>query len=72
MRKGSLLVATVMTVWALVMAPVAAMELPPGVTFKVLAQFPSKIPGIARVELQELTLAPGAKWENITVGDTGY
>lgn len=69
-----MLLASLMFVVALMVmtSVVPAMELPKGVSFKVLAEFPSKISGIEKVQLQELRLEPGAKWENITVGDTGF
>lgn len=67
-------IATLLGVLALLtfMTVASAAELPEGVTFKVLAEFPSDIPGIEKVQLQELRLEPGAKWENVTVGDTGF
>lgn len=70
--RTSVLLTTVMLAVALMTTAVSAAELPEGVTFKVLAEFPSDIPGIEKVQLQELRLEPGAKWENITVGDTGF
>ena len=76
MRQRTHAILTILVVTAaLVMVPTAAhaqMKLPDGVSFKVLAEFPSDIPGIEKVQLQEMTLQPGAKWENITIGDTGY
>ncbi len=45
-------------------------ELPEGMSVKVLATFPSEIPGIEKVVLKEMRLEPGAKRENYVVGAT--
>lgn len=43
-----------------------AQQLPPGVKVDVLRESPSTIPGIEKIIMKRLTLAPGAKLENFT------
>ncbi|MFQ5912867.1 MAG: hypothetical protein ACE5JS_06770 [Nitrospinota bacterium] len=71
--KAAVLVAALVFALALMASPTAGEpKLPAGVSFKVLAEFPSDIPGIEKVQLQEFRLEPGAKIENDVVPDTGF
>ena len=56
------LIMAIMLMLVITAAPAA--ELPEGVTLKVLDEFPSEIRGMEKIQLQELRLEPGAKWEN--------
>ena len=56
---------------AMTTAPAMA-QLPDGVSLKILAEFPSNLPGIEKVQLQEFRVEPGAKWEGGVVGSTGF
>ncbi len=47
-----------------------ATELPEGVSLRTLSESPSGIPGIEKIQLQELRMEPGAKWENFVLRDT--
>ena len=47
--------------------------LPEGVTMVVLKESPaSHLPGVAKVRLVELRIAPDAKWMNYTIPDSGF
>ncbi len=47
--------------------------LPEGVTMVVLKESPaSHLPGVAKVRLVELRMAPGTKWMNYTIPDSGF
>jgi hypothetical protein len=61
------LIIAIMLMLVITAAPAA--ELPEGVTLKVLDEFPSEIRGMEKIQLQELRLEPGAKWENYIGGD---
>ncbi len=51
----------------------AAEMLPEGVTMVVLKESPaSHLPGVAKVRLVELRIAPDAKWMNYTIPDSGF
>ena len=51
----------------------AAEMLPEGVTMVVLKESPaSHLPGIVKVKLMELRLAPGTKWMNYTISTSGF
>lgn len=43
-------------------APVRAASPAEGVTIEVLAEYPSKTPGVEKVLFRRMTLAPGATW----------
>jgi len=47
-----------------------AVEAPEGASLKILSEFPGTLPGIEKVQVQELRLEPGAKWENFVVAST--
>ena len=50
-----------------------AETMPEGVTMVVLKETPADhLPGVAKVRLVELRLAPGAKWMNHTISDSGF
>ena len=50
-----------------------AAETPEGVTMVVLKESPvTHLPGIAKVKLMELRIAPGAKWMNNTIANSGF
>ena len=52
---------------------VQAQTLPEGVTMVVLKESPaSHLPGVVKVKLVELRMAPGAKWMNFTIADSGF
>ena len=65
-------VTTVLGVVALlVMSTAPAMaQLPEGVSVKVLAEWPSEIPGVAKIRHLELRMEQGAKWENLEITKT--
>ena len=47
--------------------------LPEGVTMVVLKESSgSHLPGVAKVRLVELRMAPGTKWMNHTISDSGF
>ncbi len=51
----------------------AAEMLPEGVTMVVLKESPaSHLPGVAKVRLVELRIAPGTKWMNHTISDSDF
>ena len=51
----------------------AAEDLPDGVTLMVLKESPAPhLPGIAKVKLMELRMAPGAAWMNHTISTSGF
>ncbi len=51
----------------------AAEMLPEGVTMVVLKESPaSHLPGVVKVKLMELRIAPGAKWMNYTISTSGF
>ncbi len=50
-----------------------AAEMPEGVTSVVLKESPAPhLPGVAKVKLVELRLAPGTKWMNHKIADSGF
>ncbi len=50
-----------------------AETMPEGVTMVVLKESPAPhLPGIAKVKLIELRIAPGAKWMNNTISTSGF
>ncbi len=50
-----------------------AETMPEGVTMVVLKESPAPhLPGVAKVRLVELRLAPGTKWMNHTIADSGF
>ena len=49
-----------------------AAGLPEGVTVDVVATYASAIPGVEKVELKKVTLAPGAKLENFPLGTVDF
>ena len=52
---------------------VRAETIPEGVTMVVLKESPAPhLPGIAKVKLMELRIAPGTKWMNHLVADSGF
>ncbi len=70
--RTSVLLGALMFAAALMLMATAATagKLPEGMSVKVLAEFPSEIPGIEKVVLKEMRLEPGAKRENYVVGAT--
>ena len=51
----------------------AAEMMPEGVTMVVLKESPvTHLPGAAKVKLAEFRMAPGAKWMNFTIADSGF
>jgi quercetin dioxygenase-like cupin family protein len=52
---------------------VLAETMPEGVSMMVLKESAAKhLPGVAKTRLVELRLAPGAKWMNHTIADSGF
>jgi quercetin dioxygenase-like cupin family protein len=52
---------------------VAAETLPSGVTMVVLKESPAPhLPGVVKTRLVELRMAPGAKWMNHKIADSGF
>ncbi len=52
---------------------VRAETIPEGVTMVVLKESPAPhLPGIAKVKLVEMRIAPGTKWMNHLVADSGF
>ncbi len=52
---------------------VQAETMPDGVTMVVLKESPAPhLPGVAKVKLVELRLAPGTKWMNHKIADSGF
>ena len=50
-----------------------AETLPEGVTMVVLKESPaSHLPGVVKVRLVELRMAPGTKWMNHTIANSGF
>ncbi len=45
-------------------------ELPEGVTAQLVAEYPSNIPGMKKIQLFKITLQPGAVWKDIPVENT--
>ncbi len=55
--------ATAILAIALVAAPgQSRAQLPDGVTVEVLAEYPSKTPGVEKILFRKITLKPGASW----------
>ncbi len=66
---------TLVAIFALILpvSGVWAGTLPEGVTMVVLKESPaSHLPGVVKVKLVELRMAPGAKWMNFTITDSGF
>ena len=62
-----------MLVLFLPMSGGSAEMLPEGVTMVVLKESPAPhLPGVAKTRLAELRIAPGAKWMNHTISDSGF
>lgn len=71
------LLSSIVLMLGLSLAPVGgqalAQGLPQGVTLEVLADYGSPgIPGVVKVRLMRLTMAPGTKLENLPVNTTNY
>ncbi len=47
-------------------------DLPEGVEFQVVAEYAVDIPGVEKATLGKLSLAPGAKWENLPIENTEF
>ena len=47
-------------------------ELPDGITVTVIAEFPSKVPGLEKMRLVKVVFQPGAKFDNILVPNEEY
>ena len=70
-RQAVVLATLMVTVALLLLIRAApATELPEGVSLRVLSESPSGIPGIEKIQLQEVRMEPGAKWENFVLRDT--
>ena len=63
-RFSSLFAAIAVLAIAVLVIPGAgrAVELPDGVAIEVLAEYPSKTPGVEKVLFRKITLQPGASW----------
>ena len=46
--------------------------LPDGVTASVIAEYPSKVPGLEKVRLVKVVLQPGAKFDNALIENDEY
>ncbi len=64
LRFSSLFVAVASLAIAFLAVPSTghAAGLPEGVTIEVLAEFPSKTPGVEKILFNKITLKPGASW----------
>ena len=64
LRVSSLLIAITSLAIAFLAVPGTghAAGLPEGVTLEVLAEYPSKTPGVEKILLRKITLKPGASW----------
>ncbi|MFQ5915236.1 MAG: cupin domain-containing protein [Nitrospinota bacterium] len=69
----SVFLAALMVAAALTLMSTAAQAQPErkGVSYKVLAAFPSDVPGIGKLVLVELRLEPGGYMKNVTLPATG-
>ena len=47
-------------------------ELPDGVAVTVIAEYPSKVPGLEKVRLVKVVLQPGAKFDNALIDNDEY
>ncbi len=71
-RQTVLLAILMFAVAMMLMTTSAAAQGPTGVSSKVLAEFPSEIPGIEKIVLLEFRLEPGAKLENFVHKETNF
>ncbi len=64
LRISSLNIAVALLAIAFLIAPSTgyAQELPKGVTIDVLAEYPSKTPGVEKILFRKITIQPGASW----------
>ncbi len=64
MRFSSGLIAAASLAIAFLLVPGTghAAELPEGVTIDVIAEYPSKTPGVEKILFRKITLKPGASW----------
>ncbi len=64
MRFSSALIAAASLAFAFLVVPGTghAAELPEGVTIDVIAEYPSKTPGVEKILFRNITLKPGASW----------
>jgi quercetin dioxygenase-like cupin family protein len=72
--RQSILLAILMFAVAMMLMTTSApaQGLPKGVSLKVMAEFPSEIPGIEKIQLLEFRLEPGAKLENFVHQETDF
>ncbi len=64
LRISSLLLSTAFLAAALLIMPSNgwAAGLPEGVTIDVIAEYPSKTPGVEKILFRKITMKPGASW----------
>ncbi len=64
LRISSVLIAVASLAIAFLAVPSAghAAGLPEGVTIEVLAEYPSKTPGVEKILFRKITMKPGASW----------
>ena len=67
-RMLNLLTATTFLAIALLAVPSKGWALPDGVTIDVLAEYPTKVPGLEKILFRKITIKPGASWK-LTVPD---
>ena len=73
MSKRIMCCLVAIVVLTLPVSGVRAETIPEGVTMVVLKESPAPhLPGIAKVKLMELRIAPGTKWMNHLVADSGF
>ena len=73
MSKRIMCCLVAIVVLTLPVSGVRAETIPEGVTMVVLKESPAPhLPGIAKVKLVEMRIAPGTKWMNHLVADSGF
>ena len=68
LRTLNLLAATAFLAIAFSIAPNKTWALPDGVTVDVIAEYPTKVPGLEKILFRKITIKPGASWK-LTVPD---